>query len=218
MERSRFLARLHRSLADALPAASPAHPPPPFGAVAAPTYRRSLDNLSVAFVEQATVAGARVRRVPLGGIGRFLAEVVAAHDVRRAVVSRDAEVATAPSHLAALEVEVAPQADILAAVAADLAVTGAAFGIAATGSIVVTASRAGARSISLLPPVHAALVPESSLLATPSDLWRQLPRWFPEGLPSQIVLITGPSKTSDIELVLITGVHGPRHLWIGLLA
>ena len=93
----------------------------------------------------------------------------------------------------------------------------AAFGIAATGSLVVAADRAGGRSVSLLPPVHAALLPIRSLLATPADLWRHMGEAFPGGPPSQVVVITGPSRTSDIELVLVRGVHGPGHVWVGLL-
>jgi L-lactate dehydrogenase complex protein LldG len=48
-------------------------------------------------------------------------------------------------------------------------------------------------------------------------MWRSMPERFPNGMPSQVVVITGPSKTSDIEKVLTTGVHGPRRLWICLL-
>jgi L-lactate dehydrogenase complex protein LldG len=101
--------------------------------------------------------------------------------------------------------------------AVDLGVTGAAYGIALTGSVVVAADRAGCRTASLLPPVHVAIVRVGRLLATPEELFRHLPRRFPDGMPSNLVLITGPSRSADIELQLTLGVHGPRALWVVLV-
>jgi L-lactate utilization protein LutC len=133
------------------------------------------------------------------------------------VVSCDPEATSTASHLEGLGVAVVPWDGPASAAAADLGVTGAVCGIAATGSVVVASDRAGGRSASLLPPVHAVLVRVGSLVATPADLWRDLGRLFPAGLPSQVVVITGPSRTADIELVLVCGVHGPGHVWVGLL-
>jgi L-lactate dehydrogenase complex protein LldG len=217
MERAAFLARLRQRLQQPAPVGHAAHHIEPYSGVAAAAYRRPLSDLAAAFTEEAEALGARVRRVRPGGLPAFLAEVVAEHGIRRAVVSRDPETAGAPSHLEALGVAVSPWDGPAAAAGADLGLTGAAFGIAATGSVVVAADRAGGRSASLLPPVHAALVPVGSLLATPADLWRDLGRRFPDGLASQVVVITGPSRTGDIELVLVRGVHGPGHVWVGLL-
>lgn len=215
MERAAFLALLRERLAATPPGHSVHAVPAPGPGPTVASYRRLLDDPAAAFAEEAAALGVQVRRVGKGGMPAFLGEVVAAHGVRRAVVSRDPETAGAASWLEALGVAV--DAGAGAAAAADLGVTGAVCGIAATGSIVVAADRAGGRGASLLPPVHAALVRTESLLATPADLFRHLGRVFPSGLPSQVVVITGPSKTSDIELVLVSGVHGPAHLWVGLV-
>jgi L-lactate dehydrogenase complex protein LldG len=218
MERAAFLAILRERLAAAPPAVVSAHPPEAHPGVAEAAYRRPLGDLVAAFTAEAESLGVEVRRVAPGGVPAFLAEVVAAHGTGRAVVGRDPEMDGVAAHLAALGVEVLDWDGPGAAARADLGVTGAAFGIAATGSIVVAAGRAGGRGASLLPPVHAALVREEALLKTPADLWRHMGSCFPEGLPSQAVVITGPSRTGDIELVLVRGVHGPGHLWVGLLA
>jgi L-lactate dehydrogenase complex protein LldG len=100
---------------------------------------------------------------------------------------------------------------------ADLGVVGGAWGIAATGTVVLDAARAGGRSASLLPPAVCVLLPAERILPEAGALFRDLERGFPRGLPSQLVLSTGPSKTGDIEQQLITGVHGPGRVWIGLL-
>ncbi|MCU0280992.1 MAG: LUD domain-containing protein [Acidimicrobiia bacterium] len=217
MERAAFLARLQEALGRPAGPVVSAHPGTPAEGPAAAVYRRPLDDLAAAFTEEAGALGVQVRRVAPGGVPAFLAEVVAAHGVRSAVVSRDPEAAGAAAALQALGVRVDPFDGPATAAAADLGVTGAVCGIAATGSIVVATDRAGGRSASLLPPVHAALVPVGALLATPAGLWRRLDRVFPGGLSSQVVVITGPSRTGDIELVLVRGVHGPGHVWVGLL-
>ena len=68
--------------------------------------------------------------------------------------------------------------------------------------------------MSLLPPVHIAVADRSQLLPDLFDLFRQLP---PEEMPSCVSLITGPSKTGDIELRLVTGVHGPGEIHVVLI-
>ena len=218
MERAAFLARLREQLGRAPAPHLSAHAWQPGERATTAAFRRPLTDLAAAFTEEAEALGVQVRSVGPGGVPGFLAEVVAAHGVRRAVISRDPETIGVAAALAAHGVTVADWDGPAAAAAADLGVTGAAFGIAATGSLVVAADRAGGRSASLLPPVHAALLPVRSLLATPADLWRHMERAFPAGVASQVVVITGPSRTGDIELVLVRGVHGPGHVWVGLLA
>ncbi len=217
MERTVFLARLREALGRAPSAPLSAHGWEAGERGAAAIFRRPLTDPAAAFTEEAEALGVQVRRVGPGGVPAFLGEVVAAHGVHRAVVSRDPEAAGAAAALKELGVAVDDWDGPAAAAAADLGVTGAAFGIAATGSLVVAADRAGGRSASLLPPVHAALLPMRSLLATPADLWRHMAERFPAGVASQVVVITGPSRTGDIELVLVRGVHGPGHVWVGLL-
>lgn len=215
MERAAFLARIAERLVAAPAPAISAHLHEAEAVAVRPMYRRPLDDAAAAFTEEATALGVEVRRVAPGGVPGFLAEVVGTHGVRSAVVSRDPETAEVPGHLEALGVVVGEGR--AAAASADLGVTGAAYGIAATGSLVVASNRAGGRLASLLPPVHAALLHVEHLLATPADLLRGLGQRFPGGLASQMVLITGPSRTGDIELVLVRGVHGPGHVWVGLL-
>jgi L-lactate utilization protein LutC len=98
----------------------------------------------------------------------------------------------------------------------DAGVTDARAGIAETGSLVCVAGPGRGRGLSLVPPVHIAVLWASDLVADLIDVWA--PRG-PIGIAasSSTVLITGPSKTADIEGVLITGVHGPREVHIVLI-
>jgi L-lactate dehydrogenase complex protein LldG len=91
---------------------------------------------------------------------------------------------------------------------ADVGLTTADFALAETGSLVISAGSSRSRLTSLLPPIHIVLLPESRILPSLFD-WIAL---RPENLPSNLILISGPSKTADIEQTLVVGVHGPKQL------
>lgn len=88
---------------------------------------------------------------------------------------------------------------------ADIGITSADVAIAETGTLMVCSRAGQERSSSLLPPLHVAIITADQIVP---DLLDAMPR-LPQPLPSSTVLITGPSKTGDIELQLTTGVHGP---------
>ena len=72
------------------------------------------------------------------------------------------------------------------------------------------ASPQEARLISLLPPAHLALVPKERILTGLDELFEILPD--PMAQTSSLVLITGPSRTADIEQILVRGFHGPGQI------
>jgi L-lactate dehydrogenase complex protein LldG len=98
-----------------------------------------------------------------------------------------------------------------ACVAADVGITSADYALAETGTLVMLSSAQEARVISLLPPMHVAVFPRSRMLANLDELLAILPN--PAQQTSSIVLITGPSRTADIEQILVRGVHGPGEIY-----
>ena len=94
----------------------------------------------------------------------------------------------------------------------DVGITCADFALADTGTLVLMASPEEARLISLLPPVHLAVVPADRILSGLDELFTIAPR--PADTTSSMVLITGPSRTADIELILVRGVHGPGKITV----
>jgi len=98
---------------------------------------------------------------------------------------------------------------------ADIGITGADFGLADTGSLVFLASSQEPRIVSLLPPVHVAVLQRQRLLANLDELFLTAPG-FPEQT-SSLVIITGPSRTADIEQILVRGVHGPGQIHVVLV-
>ncbi|MEC5159520.1 MULTISPECIES: LutC/YkgG family protein [unclassified Janthinobacterium] len=94
----------------------------------------------------------------------------------------------------------------------DAGFTVARSGIAATGTLVLAPDRGSPRSASLVPPLHVALVHADTLHADLHAAARA-ERWA-DGMPSNLVLASGPSKTSDIQQTLAYGAHGPRWMWV----
>ncbi len=90
--------------------------------------------------------------------------------------------------------------------AADIGISSVDVAIAETGTLVVCSRPGQERLATLLPPVHVAIVDAHQIVP---DLFDAFERLDPLSLASNIALITGPSKTGDIELQLTTGVHGP---------
>jgi L-lactate utilization protein LutC len=97
----------------------------------------------------------------------------------------------------------------------DFGITSADYALADTGTLVMIASPSEARMISLLPPAHIAVVPRDRLLTGLDELYNLVPK--PADITSSMVLITGPSRTADIEQFLVRGVHGPGTIYVVLV-
>ncbi len=112
-------------------------------------------------------------------------------------------------------------------ISADVGLTGVDHAIAETGSVVLLPRRGVSRLVSLLPPVHVAVVRRGEVLPGLDELFalQRLDELFAlqrldhiEGdLGSYLNIITGPSRSADIEYTLVTGVHGPGEVHMVLL-
>ena len=89
-------------------------------------------------------------------------------------------------------------------------ITSADYALCSTGTLVMLASPREARLISLLPPLHIAVIPASAIITGLDELFTILPS--PAEQTSSMVMITGPSRTADIEQILVRGVHGPGEI------
>ena len=86
--------------------------------------------------------------------------------------------------------------------------------VAQTGSVLVTSRSAGGRALSVLPPHHVVLARRDQLLGDLPAAFSLLERKYSQSYPSFIGFITGPSRTGDIERILVLGAHGPKKLTI----
>ena len=86
--------------------------------------------------------------------------------------------------------------------------------IAQTGTVLVTNRSAGGRALSVLPPHHVVLARRDQLVADLPAAFELLQQKYAANYPSMISFITGPSRTGDIERILVLGAHGPKKLTI----
>lgn len=97
----------------------------------------------------------------------------------------------------------------------DAGLTSTRGGIAETGTLIVWPDVAEPRLLSLVPPIHFALLDADQLYDSFLDALREQ-RWS-EGMPTNALLVSGPSKTADIQVTLAYGAHGPKELVVLLL-
>ncbi|MEJ2730552.1 MAG: lactate utilization protein [Deltaproteobacteria bacterium] len=97
-----------------------------------------------------------------------------------------------------------------------IGITSADFCMADTATLVMRTRAGQARSVSLLPSIHVAVIEIDRVIADLKELYALL-KWDPqesqEGLTNCMTLISGPSKTADIEATMVHGAHGPREVY-----
>jgi L-lactate dehydrogenase complex protein LldG len=96
-------------------------------------------------------------------------------------------------------------------------VTGCDALIAQTGGVLLSARSSGGRALSVLPPHHVVIATNSQLVPDLPAAFELLERKYTPDFPSFITFITGPSRTGDIERILVLGAHGPRKLTVMLI-
>jgi L-lactate dehydrogenase complex protein LldG len=209
--RATILARVRAALAadPELRAAPPVLPAPRVGVAPAEPERYERFRSALEGV------GGRVERVARMQVAHErVLELVRVRGLRRVAVSDVAELGLLRADLAA-ECELSgPSSPRAALLEAELGVTCAQWGIAETGTLVLESAHERHRLISLLPPLHVALLPSRALLGTLGDALAAVRSSAGAPASRTITFVTGPSRTADIELTLVVGVHGPRELHV----
>jgi L-lactate dehydrogenase complex protein LldG len=89
--------------------------------------------------------------------------------------------------------------------------------VAQTGGILISTLSAGGRALSVLPPHHVVIAKRSQLVADLPAALALVAELYKTNWPSYLGFITGPSRTGDIERIVVLGAHGPRKLTVLLL-
>lgn len=93
-------------------------------------------------------------------------------------------------------------------------ITSCEFLIAHTGSVMVSSAIEGGRQMFVYPPVHIVIAQKNQLVAYLQDAYSGIRKKYKDFFPSHIALLTGPSRTADIEKTLVMGAHGPRAIYV----
>jgi L-lactate dehydrogenase complex protein LldG len=187
-------------------------PPTPAPAVRLCVPETDIETRVTAFRRNVEELAGKIFRASSPDAAR--AYVAGVLDGRTAVASNAPLVRACGIHsLAGVQYGFTAAADLRrAAAASSTGITGADYALADTGTLVILSTPSEARLISLLPPLHIALIRKDQILSGLDELFTILP--LPAAQSSSMVLITGPSRTADIEQILVRGVHGPGEILI----
>jgi len=100
---------------------------------------------------------------------------------------------------------------------ADAGITACEALVARTGSVLLSSRLASGRSLSIFPPVHVVVAYSDQLVEDIEEALSNLTTKYGSSLPSMISLVTGPSRTADIEKTLVLGAHGPKEVYVFLI-
>ena len=195
----------------------PSQPPPPvdesIARLAGPD-----DDLLAMFQQRAEEVGMVVHRLKESELLETVTRVLKQFNARSivAAMSDGADLRSGMSE-AGFEVVDGREVGFDAQFDIDAGVTDVHAALAETGTLICTSSRTHSRGPSLVVPLHIAIVRRRDVLPDMIDYWHRLKGIAAPDLPSSMALITGPSKTADIENILVTGVHGPKDVQIMLV-
>ena len=222
-ERERIFARIREALAESAPVPEAAGPGLPDAGSEA--YRRVLPAVGVDFADRVALfarQSAELKtvflRVPdLAALGVELHRLRDAENWARVASHAGGltDAAVAALTLPVLRTDQAYDKSDLAA--CPVGISECEVLVAQTGSVLVTTRSSGGRALSVLPPHHVVLARSAQLVAGLPDAFAHLRQRYGDHFPSMISFITGPSRTGDIERILVLGAHGPRQLTVFLL-
>jgi L-lactate dehydrogenase complex protein LldG len=203
--RAAFLERVRAAVAKQ-PRSAPANAPKPDESLA--RLVSHSDELRTIFLARARAAGITVLDEP--ALAAALAHELRKRSVQRVTlaIADDSLRQSVTRMLASSEIQILAGEGPLHHFAADAGITDVEAAIAETGSIVVASGANSPRAAAMVPPIHFALVRWSQLVPDLLDLPPL------STAAASRTIISGPSKTADIEGILITGVHGPREVLI----
>jgi L-lactate utilization protein LutC len=144
-----------------------------------------------------------------GGQGARVADSAAARAHVAGLLGRDATLCFWEGDPLVMSIDPATLGRVTEPADAAAGITSADFGVAATGTLVLTYAAGRSRVTGLLPDLHIALLPVERLLPT---LDEAVARVYATDVPRAMTLVTGASATSDIEKIRVVGAHGPRRV------
>jgi L-lactate dehydrogenase complex protein LldG len=168
------------------------------------------------WIQQARANGLTVVRATTDGINSAVDQLLAGHNVKSIMLNfGDLPEEALAGHLQAggyqIHLWTDPNCEKLV-FESDAGITDCRYGLADTGAIMVWSDPGFGRSTTLTIPLHIVLVPSVRIVADMIDALPHVLRDTGGRMPSNVVIINGPSKTADIEMNLVTGVHGPKYL------
>lgn len=166
------------------------------------------DALIARFAAELAAAGGSVERVTANALNTRVVEIIRGWNARRAAMAGRIEAGLLET-LQRAGIEIVGDAE-----RADFGLSDAFCAIAETGTLVLVNGRDAPRSATALPSRHLAILHAAQVVPNLREAIEELKRTYRHGWPSCITLVTGPSRSGDIEQILTIGVHGPGNVTV----
>ncbi len=181
--------------------------------VVAPRQAGSIEAEIDLLIKEINALSGSAQRVSEVNLNQVIKGLLETHEVKKATLWQTAGLADLgfEGRLRDMGVEIIPpQADKYSLATCDLGVTEVDFALPETGTLGLLSSPEKPRAVSLLPRVHLAILRPNALRTDLQEVF------FEAKDQGYLILISGPSRTSDIELTVTLGVHGPKslHVWV----
>jgi L-lactate dehydrogenase complex protein LldG len=179
-----------------------------------PRLPESLDSEVEHFLDEINKLSGVGQKISSHDIAFTLKTLVREQNIRKATVWNTPRLnqLQIANYLSSLNVElISPNADKHTLAQCDLGITEADYLLPETGTLALHSSENKPRAVSLLPRVHLAIVHPSMLRADMHQVFAEAKD------KNYLVFITGPSRTADIELTVMLGVHGPKNLYVWVM-
>lgn len=185
-----------------------------------PWTTASKGELQQRFIDGITASHADVIKTNTEQLGEVLQQLIADKQLNRIAVGTDGEFQPAIKQATEHVESVAFDRDISEFKTElfeqiDAGITHCLAGIADTGTLVLWPDSNEPRTLSLVPPTHIALIKRSTLVSNFVEL--MIKQAWHIGMPTNAILVSGPSKTADIQQTLAYGAHGPKELVVILI-
>jgi L-lactate dehydrogenase complex protein LldG len=216
-ESNDVLAKVRRALGHADGTVTPPAPPAIDEGIA--RMFRATDDLAAVFEKTAKEQKIHLDRATPGDVASSIVTFLRGQSIKRVAIASSERLARlgleAAFKAAGFEVKRWDEISLDEMYEFDCAVTDVECAVAENATLVVRPSGEQGRAMSLVPMFHVAIVETSQIMPDMIDLFQRMGR---DANRSNIILITGPSKTADIEMNVVTGVHGPNYVQVFLLS
>ena len=174
------------------------------------------------FVQELSLAGGQTRQVhDLAQLVSAIEDILRERQTGRLLVSADPLIGELglidQLRAKGIEVKVITGDEPAQVAQLEVGLTGALAAVASSGTLLLAGGASGAALASLLPPLHLTLIRAEQIKPDLTGVWPLLSQAIQTG-ERELCLITGPSKTADIEQTLVQGVHGPGELIVIILS
>lgn len=180
------------------------------------------ENLPARFADRAKSLGMKVHHTKASELGALLCDILKKHNCQQAALSIAhppllKQITNILTDFGTEAIDPASDSWHDQQFVVDVGITDVEAAVAETGSIIISSGPNLSRGSYLAPPVHIALIRTSQILADLIDYFDGSNLETSQPNRSATVLISGPSKTADIEGILITGVHGPGEVHVVII-